>query len=104
MEIDQLWFARSANARIWRTSGHRSAQGPAQAFTMNIEKLAQILREMEAVRLARPEETMLVRDWAQRIQQAITDHLLEQVGGTKVESPSHSEQPGGHGWDAEIDT
>jgi hypothetical protein len=71
---------------------------------MNIEKLEQILREMEAVQLARPEETVLVRDWAQRIQQAITDHLMEQVGGTKVESPSYGEQPGGHGWDAETDT
>ena len=67
---------------------------------MNIEKLEQILREMEAVHLARAEETVLVRDWAQRIQQAITDHLLEQVGTTVV-APSYSGQPSGHGWDAE---
>ena len=71
---------------------------------MNIEKLKQILREMEAVQLARPEETVLVRDWAQRIQQAITDHLLEQVGGTQVESPPYSGQPSGHGWDTGTDT
>ena len=66
---------------------------------MNIEKLEQILREMETVKLARPEETELVRRWAEGIQAAITEHLMEQLqGSTTVEAPNFSSQPGGHGW------
>ena len=66
---------------------------------MNIEKLEQILREMETVKLASPEETELVRRWAEGIQGAITEHLMEQLqGSTPLEAPNFSSQPGGHGW------
>jgi hypothetical protein len=66
---------------------------------MNIEKLEQILREMETVKLASPEETELVRRWAEGIQAAITEHLMEQLqGSTPLEAPNFSSQPGGHGW------
>jgi len=66
---------------------------------MNIEKLEQILREMEAATLARQEDTELVRGWARRIQAAITEHLMQQLQGvTSMEAPDYSRQPGGHGW------
>lgn len=67
---------------------------------MNIEKLEQVLQEMEAATLARPEETELVRGWARRIQVAITEHLMQQLQGTTtvMDAPDYSSQPGGHGW------
>ena len=66
---------------------------------MNIEKLEQVLQEMETAKLQRPEETALVQGWARRIQAAITEHLMQQLQGTtSIEAPSYSSQPGGHGW------
>lgn len=68
---------------------------------MNIEKLETILREMQVADfddLAAAQ--VLVRQWADRISQAITEHLLAELGGGPAAVPPDlSEEPGGHNWD-----
>jgi len=72
---------------------------------MNIQKLEVVLDEMR--RTSFSDATLaeaLVQKWADQIADAITEHLLAELGGTT--SPAGAEvavdlypQPGGHGWD-----
>ena len=67
---------------------------------MNIHKLELILEEMQAATFASVEQAEeRVRAWSERIQAAITEHLLESVGGGAVPPPALSDEPGGHGWE-----
>lgn len=70
---------------------------------MNIEKLEAILHEMQTAGFADTATANLrVREWADRISAAITEHLLGQLGGGTVgDAPDMSSHPGGHGWDDE---
>jgi hypothetical protein len=67
---------------------------------MNIEKLERILHEMEAADfndLAAAQ--VLVRQWAGRISNAITEHLLAELGADSAAlAPDMSPEPGGHNW------
>lgn len=67
---------------------------------MNIEKLETVLREMQGAEfndLAAAQ--VLVRQWATRISDAITEHLLAELGGSPTTiAPEMSAEPGGHNW------
>lgn len=65
---------------------------------MNIQKLEAILHEMQAAGFADPATAnQCIREWADRISAAITEHLLAELG--VGEAPDLSGHPGGHGWD-----
>lgn len=68
---------------------------------MNIEKLEAVLHEMQTAGFAdAATANQRVREWAERISTAITEHLLGELqGGPVVEAPDLSSHPGGHGWD-----
>lgn len=67
---------------------------------MNIEKLEAILEEMRRVPLTDLAAVQqLVHGWADRIDGAIHDHLLEQIGGVAPQAPALAIEPGGHGWE-----
>lgn len=68
---------------------------------MNIEKLEAILHEMQAAGFAdAATANRRIREWAERIDAAITEHLLGEIGGSQVgDAPDLSVHPGGHGWD-----
>lgn len=70
---------------------------------MNIEKLETILHEMQAAAFVdAATANQRIRDWADRISAAITEHLLAELGGGTVgEAPDLSTHPGGHGWDGD---
>ena len=62
---------------------------------MHIKKLEDVLDEMRRARFA--DEAML-RNWEQRIGEAITDELLGRIEGS-VAMPSLATEPGGHDWE-----
>jgi len=67
---------------------------------MNIHKLETILEEMQAARFGSVEQAEAsVRAWSERIQAAITEHLLEALGGGVGAPPALSNEPGGHDWE-----
>lgn len=70
---------------------------------MNIEKLEKILHEMQAAGFTdAAAANQRIREWAEGISTAITQHLLGELqGGTVGEAPDLSARPGGHGWDDE---
>ena len=67
---------------------------------MNIHKLEDILHEMQLadfrdLTAARAR----VREWAERISSAITEHLLAELDGSVAGLPPDlSSEPGGHNW------
>lgn len=69
---------------------------------MNIEKLEKILHEMQRAEfsdlMAANER---VRQWAEQIGNAITEHLLAELGGGPLAPVAMSSEPGGHNWDDE---
>jgi hypothetical protein len=70
---------------------------------MNIEKLEQVLHEMQAEQFADlPTAHRLVREWAERINGAITAHLLAELGGgLPIPAPALATDPSGHDWEVE---
>ena len=68
---------------------------------MNIEKLEAILQEMRNAPFSDLAEVdAKVRGWADRIDEAITEHLFSHVGGVAAPVvPAFSSEPSGHGWD-----
>jgi hypothetical protein len=68
---------------------------------MNIHKLEDILHEMERADFQDLTAAQgRVREWAERISSAITEHLMAEIGGgPKAIPPPLSSEPGGHDWD-----
>lgn len=68
---------------------------------MNIHKLEDILHEMERADFQDLAAAQVrVREWAERISSAITEHLLAEIGaGAVAIPPPLSAEPGGHDWD-----
>ena len=62
---------------------------------MNIKKLEDVLAEMRAARHA---DERQLRDWESRIEAAITDDLMAQIGAA-VGVPALASEPGGHDWE-----
>ena len=62
---------------------------------MHIQKLEDVLDEMRKARFAH--EPML-RNWEQRIGEAITDELMARIEGS-VAMPALVSAPGGHDWE-----
>lgn len=62
---------------------------------MHIKKLEDVLDEMR--RSHHADEAML-RNWEQRIGEAITDELLQRIE-TSVATPALATAPGGHDWE-----
>ena len=71
---------------------------------MNIQKLEVVLNEMRRASFddAALAET-LVRKWADQIDDAISEHLIAELGSTggpgASAAPDLSAEPRGHGWD-----
>jgi hypothetical protein len=69
---------------------------------MNIQKLEAVLEEMRGATLADVEAAIRVRNWADRIGDAVTEHLiaeLEQGAAPAAVAPDLGVAPGGHDWD-----
>ncbi len=70
---------------------------------MNIQKLEGILEEMRlatSAGAASPAEQ--VRDWAERIGDAVTEHLMGELANAAppaATAPELANEPGGHDWD-----
>ena len=70
---------------------------------MNIQKLEAVLEEMRLATSAgtgAPAEQ--VQGWSDRIGDAVTEHLLAELGGSTTPaaiSPELATDPGGHDWD-----
>jgi len=62
---------------------------------MHIKKLEDVLDEMRKSRFA---DEATLRDWEQRIGEAITDDLLGRIEAS-VASPTLALEPGGHDWE-----
>ena len=71
---------------------------------MNIHKLETVLHEMRTVDFSDLRSaTEMVGQWADRIANAITEHLLAELGGGAGvgAAPDLTGEPGGHGWQDE---
>ena len=74
---------------------------------MNIQKLEVVLDEMRRASFgdAASAET-LVRKWADQIGDAISEHLIAELGGASSPGESAaadmSAEPSGHGWDENV--
>lgn len=72
---------------------------------MNIQKLEVVLDEMRRTSFANATAAEgLVQKWADQIADAITEHLLAELGGAAGPAGADSAVdlfplPGGHGWD-----
>jgi hypothetical protein len=70
---------------------------------MNIQKLEAVLEEMRVETFVDVQAaTIRVRNWADRIGDAVTEHLMAELGGSgepSAEAPQLAIEPGGHDWD-----
>jgi len=70
---------------------------------MNIQKLEAVLEEMRSATFPDPAHARdLVAAWADRIADAITEHLIAELGGAMAPAaatPPLAVEPGGHDWD-----
>lgn len=70
---------------------------------MNIQKLEAVLEEMRvATSTGAGSPAGQVQSWADRIGDAVTEHLLAELGGpatTAAIAPELANGPGGHDWD-----
>ena len=70
---------------------------------MNIQKLEAVLEEMRVETFADAQiATMRIRNWADRIGDAVTQHLISELGSSEApsaEAPQLAIEPGGHDWD-----
>lgn len=66
---------------------------------MNIQKLEAVLEEMRVETFADAQiATIRIRNWADRIGDAVTEHLIAELGPS-AEAPTLAIEPGGHDWD-----
>lgn len=71
---------------------------------MNIEKLESVLDEMRQANFEDVTSAgILVRKWADKIGDAISEHLIAELGGAtspgESAAPDMAAEPSGHGWD-----
>lgn len=70
---------------------------------MNIQKLEGVLEEMRVASFVDVEAAAgSVRNWADRIGDAVTEHLIADLGHDSVPAtaaPPLAVEPGGHDWD-----
>ena len=70
---------------------------------MNIQKLEAVLEEMRVATSAGADSPAeQVQGWADRIGDAVTEHLLAELGGPATPAaiaPELATDPGGHDWD-----
>lgn len=71
---------------------------------MNIQKLEAVLEEMRVATSAGADSPAgQVQGWADRIGDAVTEHLLAELGREATPAavaPELGTEPGGHDWDA----
>ena len=63
---------------------------------MNIKKLEEVLAEMRRAHSAGSDQ---LRDWEDRIAEAITDDLMAQINAAFAVKPQLATEPGGHDWE-----
>lgn len=62
---------------------------PTREHSLNIQKLEAVLQDMRSAEFSDvPSASAIVRQWAEQIDEAISDHLIESLGISFSELPS----------------